>query len=140
MSVDKEIAVFDTNVLVSGFLSPAGIPGRIVDWLRLGIVEAVLDDRIAGEYEEVLRRPEFGLPEREVTIVLKTIYEHGHWVKVLPEHTVTCLADPTDAAFVECARVLRSALVTGNKRHFLKTALKDIPVLSPKEFLNQILE
>ena len=29
-------AVFDTNVVVSGFLSPSGPPGRIVEWLRNG--------------------------------------------------------------------------------------------------------
>ena len=59
-------AVFDTNVLVAGFLSPAGPPGRIVEWLRVGSVVAVLDDRIFAEYAEVLVRPAFCLPAGEL--------------------------------------------------------------------------
>lgn len=62
-------AVFDTNVLVSGFLSPEGPPGRIVDWLRSGTVRAVVVDGILAEYAEVLHRPELALPDREVDIV-----------------------------------------------------------------------
>ena len=34
-------AVIDTNVLVSGVLSSAGPPGRIVEWLRSGVLRAV---------------------------------------------------------------------------------------------------
>ena len=34
-------AVFDTNVVVSGFLAPAGPPGRIVGWLRQGTVVVI---------------------------------------------------------------------------------------------------
>lgn len=71
MSDAPGVAVFDTNVLVSGFLSPHAAPGRIVEWLRSGAVRAGLDDRIIAEYEEVLTRPEFGLPRHEVAIVLK---------------------------------------------------------------------
>ena len=63
-------AVFDTNVIVSGFLSPHGFPGRIVDWLRAGAVKAVWDDRIIAEYSEVLGRATLGIPLREVQIVL----------------------------------------------------------------------
>ena len=59
-------AVFDTNVVVSGFLSPAGPPGRIVEWLRNGEVQAVVDDRIMAEYAEVLARPVFRLAVAEV--------------------------------------------------------------------------
>ena len=66
-------AVFDTNVVVSGFLSPAGPPGRIVEWMRNGSVRAVLDDRIMAEYAEVLARPVFRLPVAEVELVLAAI-------------------------------------------------------------------
>ena len=74
-------AVFDTNVIVSGFLSPAGPPGRIVEWLRSGNVQAVLDDRIAAEYAEVLARPVFQLPAVEVDIVLAAIRARAFWVE-----------------------------------------------------------
>lgn len=50
----------DANVLVSGLLSPYGPPGRILDALLAGILTLVFDDRILGEYEDVLTRQEFG--------------------------------------------------------------------------------
>jgi len=43
----------------SGFLSPIGPPGRIMEWLRAGGAQAVLDDRIAAEYAEVLTPAQF---------------------------------------------------------------------------------
>ena len=51
--------VLDTNVLVTGWLSPSNPPGRIIDALRTEQIQLVLDDRIFLEYGEVLRRPKF---------------------------------------------------------------------------------
>jgi putative PIN family toxin of toxin-antitoxin system len=95
-------AVFDTNVVVSGFLSPAGPPGRIVEWLRNGSVLAVLDDRIMAEYDEVLKRPQFGLPVSEVNLVLVAIRAQAFWIEATANHTMRGLPDPDDAAFLEC--------------------------------------
>ena len=51
--------VIDTNVLISGMLNPSGPPGKIVDLLRSGALQAVVDDRILSEYADVLRREYF---------------------------------------------------------------------------------
>jgi len=127
-------AVVDTNVVVAGFLSPAGTPGRIVDWLRAGSVIAIVDDRILAEYAEVLIRPAFRLPPSEVEDVLTAIRSHAIWADVGPEDTVE-LPDPDDAAFAECALVESVPLVTGNLRHFPKRACRALRVLSPAEFV-----
>ena len=129
-------AVVDTNVLVSGFLSPFGPTGRIVEWLRAGEVHAVLDDRIAAEYADVLARPAFRLPPAEVEIVLQAIRAHGFCVTVPPGASVTVkLPDPHDAPFLDCARAEGVPLVTGNLRHFPKTVAHEVEVLSPSEFI-----
>ena len=83
-------AVFDTNVLVAGFLSPAGPPGRIVEWLRAGSVVAVLDDRIFAEYAEVLVRPLFCLPAGEVSMVLNAIRARATWAEVGAGYRICC--------------------------------------------------
>ena len=44
--------VLDTNVLVSGLLSAAGPPGRIVEAALAGHLELVFDEAIRREYEE----------------------------------------------------------------------------------------
>jgi putative PIN family toxin of toxin-antitoxin system len=128
-------AVFDTNVVVSGFLSAAGPPGRIVEWLRNGSVQAVLDDRIMAEYAEVLARPVFRLPVAEVELVLATIRARSFWVEAAATHTVRGLPDPDDAPFLECALAAGAALVTGNVRHFPKSAARDITVITPAQFV-----
>jgi uncharacterized protein len=128
-------AVFDTNVVVSGFLSPAGPPGRIVEWLRNGSVQAVLDDRIMAEYDEVLKRPQLGLPVSEVNLVLATIRARSFWVEAAATHIARGLPDPDDAPFLECAMAADVPLVTGNLRHFPKSVAGNIVVITPAQFV-----
>lgn len=128
-------AVFDTNVIVSGFLSPAGPPGRIVEWLRSGAVQAVLDDRIAAEYAEVLARPVFQLPAVEVDIVLAAIRARAFWAEAAAGQSAGSLPDPDDAPFLECAGTAGVPLVTGNLRHFPKSGAGKVPVLTPAQFV-----
>ncbi|MDA1087342.1 MAG: PIN domain-containing protein [Verrucomicrobia bacterium] len=140
MNGDEPIAVFDTNVLVSGFLNPHGAPGQIVDWLRSGVVHAGLDDRIVSEYEDVLYRPRLDLPRHEVHIVLRQIQFGGKWAAAEPRHVAHGLPDPDDAPFAECAAALGCCLVTGNKRHFPRAAVGKLRVLSPRQFRDAISE
>jgi len=138
MNAGIATAVFDTNVLVSGFLNPNGPPGRIVEWLRSGVVRPVVDDRIAAEYEDVLCRPELELPLREVRIVLRRIRSLARHVVVNPPHVVHGLPDPDDAPFAECAHALGCVVVTGNPRHFPRMSIGALRVLSPRQFYDEI--
>ena len=128
-------AVFDTNVVVSGFLSPAGPPGRIVEQLRNGAAQAVVDDRIMAEYAEVLGRPVFRLPSAEVELVLAAIRARSFWVEAAAMALGQDLPDPDDAPFLECALAAGVPLVTGNTRHYPKSAAKHIPVITPVQFV-----
>ena len=98
--------MFDTNVVVSGFLSPAGPPGRIVEWLRNGEVQAVVDDRIMAEYAEVLARPVLRLPVAEVELVLASIRTRALWTK--PTERVYVSGDELRIA-VDVARTDKTA-------------------------------
>lgn len=128
-------AVFDTNVIVSGFLSPTGPPGRIVEWLRSGAVQAVLDDRIVAEYLEVLLRPAFSLPPPEVTLVLARIGSQAFRIEASPKAAAMDLPDPDDLPFLECAMAAGVPLVTGNLRHFPKLLAGTTPILTPAQFV-----
>jgi putative PIN family toxin of toxin-antitoxin system len=127
-------AVFDTNVLVSGFLSPHGPPGRIVEGLRAGIFQAVLDDRIFHEYKEVLARPAFAFPKKETEIVLNTIRANAFSVEVL--RAVHAMPDKDDAPFLECAQAAEVPIVTGNIRHFPKSICGNVKILTPAQFIH----
>ena len=130
-------AAFDTNVLVAGFLSPGGPPGRIVEWLRAGSVIAVLDDRIFAEYAEVLVRPAFCLPAVEVNVVLDAIRARASWAEVGTGFRLA-LPDPDDVPFAECAHTLDVPLVTGNLRHFPKSVCPKVRILTPAQFVTVV--
>jgi predicted nucleic acid-binding protein len=130
-------AVFDTNVLVAGFLSPDGPPGRIVDWLRAGSVVAVLDDRILAEYAEVLVRPAFCLPAGDVNVALDAIRARAIWAEVGVGYRML-LPDPDDVPFAECAHAAEVPLVTGNLRHFPRAACRGVRVLTPAQFVASV--
>ena len=51
--------VLDTNVLVSGFLSPHGPPGAILRSILAASITLCLDERILTEYRDVLTRGRF---------------------------------------------------------------------------------
>ena len=54
--------VLDTNVLVSGLLTPSGPCGQIVELVLDGVLDLCVDGRILDEYEDVLRRPKLAIP------------------------------------------------------------------------------
>ena len=130
-------ATFDTNVLVSGFLSPSGPPARIVEWLAAGVLRAVVDARIADEYETVLKRPELKLPPSDVRPVLGRILQVALWITVPPDGAVAGLPDADDAPFAECALAARTLLVKDNKRHFPRSVVGDLLVVSPRTFVER---
>ncbi len=132
--------VLDTNVLVSGLISSKGAPGRILDALRIGVIQLALDDRIFSEYRDVLHRPHFAdyFTEWERDRVLEYIY-HESLFSVCPIH-ISNLPDPNDACFLELAHFIQVPLVTGNLKHFPKNQRRNVTVLLPAEFLDVYLQ
>ena len=59
--------VLDTNVLVSGFLSPYGPPGAILRSILAGSITLCFDERILTEYRDVLTRGRFAFSTMSLT-------------------------------------------------------------------------
>ena len=126
--------VLDTNVLVSGLLSPFGAPGRIVQMVAAGEVVLCYDARIASEYREVLSRPVFGFPADRIEALLEQVRAEGEATAAQP--LAVALPDPDGAAFLEVAIAAGAdCLVTGNPRHFPARLRSGVVVISPSEFL-----
>jgi putative PIN family toxin of toxin-antitoxin system len=128
--------VLDTNVLVSGLLSPHGAPGRVLDAVLAGTHVLLLDDRIRSEYAEVLGRRRFGFASDDVAVLLRGLESRGESVTAPPLSLV--LPDADDLPFLEVAAAGRAdRLVTGNPRHFAAAARRLRPgtVVSPAQFL-----
>jgi len=129
--------VLDTNVLVSGLLSAYGHPGRIIDALLADFVGIAYDDRMWGEYVEVLARPKFKFNPNRVSALLNFLKVNGRFTPAppLPQLEMTLVPDMDDLPFAEVAVAANvDALVTGNARHFSFLESYSMPVLTPAEF------
>jgi len=128
--------VLDTNVLVSGLLTPHGSSGRVMDLVLSGDLTPCIDDRIIAEYREVLARAKFGFDAVLVEAILDYIEAEGLHVVAAP--LGVSLPDPDDIAFLEVAAAAGAEwLITGNLRHFPAGARRGIRVTGPGEFVQQ---
>lgn len=127
------IIVLDTNVVVSGILRPYGKAAAILRLVVSGMLTPAYDQRILGEYREVLRRPKFKFSDETVMDFLSEIEEEGMLVSSRP--LPYSLLDPDDEPFLEVALSSKAiALITGNRRHFPKKAYGETKIVSPAEF------
>ena len=127
--------VVDTNVLVSAFMNPDGAPRRIVDLLLARAFVILHDDRILGEYWEVLLRPRFAFDPGEVFLLLDFVEHAGEYVAA--ERLNVLLRDSTDLPFLEVAAGGNAdALITGNLRDFKPSrGHHSVTISSPADFL-----
>ncbi len=128
--------VLDTNVLVSGFLSPHGPPGAILRSVLAGSITVCFDERILAEYREVPTRGSLALDGERVDAVLEFIEANGE--SVLAEALGLALPDAADTMFVEVASAAGAdCVVTGNRKHFPAEQVGDVRVLVPREFVDE---
>jgi putative PIN family toxin of toxin-antitoxin system len=129
--------VLDTNVLVSGLLSPHGYPARIVDLVTSSRVTVLYDDRILAEYRDVLGRPRLRISGVLGGMLLDYVENAGLLTSAPPLAVV--LPDPDDLPFLEVAEAgAAEALVTGNARHYVPTKGEHrVLVLSPAMFVKR---
>jgi putative PIN family toxin of toxin-antitoxin system len=129
--------VIDTNVIVSGLLSPAGNEALILLAIHRGLVRPCVSAEVIEEYAEVLARPKFAFPTGEIAAAIAMFRDNGELVA--PQEPAPVLPDPDDARFLHCAEVARAEyLVTGNKRHFPQEACGSVRVVSAGELLSRV--
>ncbi len=130
-------AVIDTNVLVSGLLSPAGNEASILLAVHQGLVRPCFSKDILQEYAGVLARPKFAFPPDEIEAVLAMFQSQGEFF--LPDISAAASSDPTDTKFLHCAQAAQADyLVTGNKRDFPHASYGPTRVVSAGELLDRI--
>ena len=131
------VVVLDTNVLVSGLLSSNGSPGKILDLIIGNHIQVAYDDRILGEYEEVLSRPELHIRPSQAFAVIGHIELSGKYVTAELLSTEG-YPDPDDIMFAEVLIASNAnTLVTGNLRHYNPLVQRKMPVISPVQFLEK---
>jgi putative PIN family toxin of toxin-antitoxin system len=127
--------VLDTNVLVSGLLTPFGSSGEIIRMVSAGILILQYDSRILLEYQEVLYRPKFQFDKEYIDTLLAYLKQNGQVISSSP--LKQRLPDPDDEPFLEIAVAGRAVcLITGNKSHFPRQSRQGMKILSPSEFID----
>lgn len=126
--------VLDTNVLVSGLLSPFSAAGEIVRMVASGILELCYDARLLSEYRSVLLRPKFCFDRVYLDYLLEQLKAAGRVVAVKP--LAKRLPDPDDEPFLEVALAGQvRCLITGNLKHYPLERREGMEVLTPAQFL-----
>jgi uncharacterized protein len=130
-------AVIDTNVLVSGLLSPRGNEALILLAIHQGLLHPCFSEEMLEEYSAVLARPKFAFPPDEIAAVLAMFRQQGELYH--PTASLAASVDPGDTKFVQCAEAARADyIVTGNKRHFPESADGVTSIVSAGELLDRI--
>ena len=129
--------VIDTNVFVSSFFNPEGIPRKIIDLWKSGKVILCFTEKILEEYVEVLMR--LGLasePELKELLQLFARKTNIMFVGSTPELT-PIKDDPDDNKFVECAVGAGAEFIIFGDKHLLNLkTFREVQILTPTEFLN----
>ena len=127
--------VVDTNVLVSGMLSPGNPPARVLKALTDGRLELCFDDRVLAEYRKVVARKKFPFSEAFAHKMIGKLEAAGRFIAA-PAIAVE-LPDANDKPFIEVAIAGRvDYLITGNLKDFPEQATRGVSVVSPREFVD----
>ena len=130
-------AVIDTNVLVSGLLTPHGNEALIILAINQGFLRPCHSAEMLTEYSEVLARPKFAFTPDEIGALLAMLREKGELIR--PVGPAPVLPDIDDGKFLHCAEISQAEfIVTGNRRHFPQELCGAIRVVNAGELLERI--
>lgn len=133
----RAVAVFDTNVLLSG-LGWKGKPYQCIELARNGVVDGVTCRELIDELAEKLE-VKLGMTSQHIDESLADLLSFLHIVPITGALRILA-ADPDDDKVLECAAVAgASHIVTGDRRHLLPLGrFQGISIVTPADFLLRI--
>ena len=130
--------VLDTNVFVSGVFF-TGPPHKILEAWRDGKIHLLLSPEILEEYQRVMRELAVQFPEIKIEGLMGFVIVHSEIIlpSLLPP---VIQGDPSDDKFLECAVAGEATcIVTGDKHLLRLLKFRGIPILKPREFVEEFL-
>ncbi|MGA8159564.1 MAG: putative toxin-antitoxin system toxin component, PIN family [Acidobacteriaceae bacterium] len=131
------LIVLDTNVVVSAGINTDGPPAMLVDdWILNERVQIVTCPRVFLEYRVVVWREKFrrhNFPPAWLELMIRNslqLPDPPEWPDPIP--------DAKDSPFLGLAYTAGAWLVTGNQKHFPKSACHGVTVVSPAEYLSYL--
>lgn len=135
-------AVFDTNVLVSAFISPKGPPAKLIKFLVREKFIHVLSSSIEQELSRVLNysriKETYSLTDEEIKKNLFLLSLSS--LVVEPKMKLDVVKkDPSDNIFLEAAVAGKADFIVSGDKHLLDIGeYKGIKILTPKQFLSYL--
>lgn len=129
--------VFDTNVIISGFLF-GGHPRALINLALQGVIRSYISTAILDEVRGVLLRPKFGLSRDQVMAFIEEL--SALCEVVLPAVTVTDVKDdPDDNMILECALAADADIIASGDSHLLDIKIwRGIRILPPATVLKTV--
>ena len=127
--------VLDTNAIVSALLLRHSVSRQAFD-LALTSGDVLLSLDVITELNDVLKRDKFDkyITEEERMQFLAVLVKEATLVEIT--ETITECRDPKDDKFLELAINGKAAcIVSGDKDLLILTPFREIPILTPAEFL-----
>lgn len=131
--------VLDTNVLISGTLTPFNPPGQILLALaKPNFLKLLISKDIFNEYQNVLNRKKFNLNKTKINELLKHLKRIS--MIIAPKIKLHILEDIEDNKFLECAQEGEADyIITDDIKHFKSLKkYKTAKIIIPADFLNII--
>jgi uncharacterized protein len=137
--------VFDANVLVSGLTRrTSGPPTLLVDMWQQGMFDLFLSQHILTKVGDAWRKPYYrvtlSLSEQEVLDILRDVAALA--IIVIPVNGVHGVAEDDEDDLVLATAIAAEAdyLVSGDKYLQRIGEFRGIPIVSPREFLDLMLD
>jgi len=128
--------ILDTNVFVSAVLGGAIRP--VLEYWQTGSYTLIVTNEILQEYLTVLRRPKFGLPSTVIESIVAYVFRKSEFVTPIEQFKVVD-QDPDDNKFLDAAFVGEVDYLVSGDKHLLEIKeFRQIPIISLREFLDQI--
>jgi hypothetical protein len=137
-------AVIDTNIFVSGAISPKGSPRRILEIAERKVSETVTSPLINQEILSVLHREntyaKYGINEDIVDGIASFLYEGTILTQGFCQVT-RIKQDPEDNKFIGCAVEGEADYIVSGDRHLLSLkSYKGIQILNADSFLRVLVK
>jgi putative PIN family toxin of toxin-antitoxin system len=126
--------VLDTNVLISAVVY-GGNPRRVLQAAISGAVDLSVSEEVIQEFQEVLRRPQFGLSVQFIHNTITELTSIAEWV-VPTKHYQLVDNDPSDNMLLDCAVAAEADyLVTGDDHLLRLKKCGRVKIVNPQQFV-----
>ncbi len=130
-------AVYDTNVLISIFLSN-GVPKKVFMRVLKGDVGLLLSEQLLSEFKGVISRKKFGFSKEDVMRMTDLLQKAGYIVE--PRVRLNHIKDdPDDDRVLECAVAGNAGYIVSGDRHLLDLGeFRGIKIVTAAKFLEHL--